>query len=366
MHSVSSRRFKLLCTCLVFLICQSELVAQRFVRSRPATRPAVRQSVQSDWPRQMFTEFEHDFGTVAKNEFAEKRFAIKNVFNEDIRIQQVKTSCACTDVSVTQKVLKKGETAELVAVFNTKNFVGQKQATVTVVFAPPYTGEVQLTVKGNIRGDVMFAPGNIDFGSVTQEAIANNTTAKRVQITKFNNSNWRIVDVKSTFPHVGVTLSQPTRMGNQVRYDMDVRVKDSAPAGFVQSRLIIVGEEFGRRSEIPINFSAKVASALQISPEILTISSSEKGEVIEKKVIIKADKPFKISDVKCVNNAFAVTADPDTSKKVHFVNVAYTVEDNPGRYEYDLEFITDLNSETSGTIKAVVEIGREDDADVDD
>lgn len=317
---------------------------------------ASAQQNRSDWPRQMFQEFEHDFGTVAKNEFAEHRFQIKNVFNEDIRIQQVKTSCACTDVSLTKNLLKKFETAELVAKFNTRNFVGQKQATLTVIFAPPFSGEVQLTVRGNIRSDVMFEPGNIDFGSLTQEALTAKTNVQRIQITKFNNSNWRIVDVKSTFPHVGVSLTNPVRVNNQVKYDMDVRIKPSAPAGFVQSELIIVANDFGRMTEIPIKFSAKVASTLQISPEVLTITSAEPGEVIKKKLIVKADKPFRINDVKCTNSSFSVVADPEKSKKIHFVNVSFSADQPPGRYEYDLEFVTDLNTETTGTVKAVVEI----------
>ena len=315
----------------------------------------AQQQLTGDGPRKMLTEFEHDFGTLAKNEFAEHRFEIKNVFNEDIRIQQVKTSCACTDVTLLKNYLKKGESTELVAVFNTQRFVGQKQATVTLILAPPYSGEVQLTVRGNIRSDVMFEPGSIDFGSVTQQSIANKT-ARRVSITKFNNPNWQIIDVKSTFSDVGVTLSKPVRFGNQVKYDMDIRIKESAPAGYVQGELIIVAQEFGRNSEIPIKFSAKVASALQISPDILTISTAESGAVIEKKVVIKADKPFKINDVKCINQSFSVEADPEKSRKVHFVNVSYSADQPPGRYEYDLEIITDLNSETTGSIKAVVEI----------
>ena len=308
------------------------------------------------WAKKMFKEFEHDFGTVAKNELAEHRFEITNIFNEDIKIERIKTSCTCTDISITKKVLKKNETSELVAVFNTRNFVGPKQATVTVTFAAPYSAEVLLTVRGNIRGDVMFEPGAIDFGSLNQESIVNKSSMQRIQITKFNNVNWQIVDVKSTFPHIGVSLSNPMRIGNQVKYDMDVRIKESAPAGFAQGELIIVANDFGRQTNIPVRFTAKVASALQISPEILTISATEQGETIKKKIIIKGSEPFMIKDVTCSNESFAVSADAEAKKKVHFVNVEYSVDQAPGRYEYDLEFVTDLNERTTAMMKAVVEI----------
>ena len=322
------------------------------VLSSFATSPLLAQ----DWARKMFSEFSHDFGTVAKNEVAEHRFKITNLYNEDIQIQSVRTSCACTDVSLTKNLLKSEESCELVAVFNTRNFVGPKQATVTVRFAAPYTGEVQLTVRGNIRGDVMLEPGMIDFGSMSTEVLTNKSATKRIQITKFNNSDWRIVDVKSTFQHIGVSLSNPVRYGNQIKYNMDVRVKDSAPAGFVAEELMIVAQERGQRMTIPIKFTGKVATALQISPEVLTFSAGTDGQTISKKVIVKGSKPFKINDVTCSNESFKVKADPTKSKKVHFVSISYSADQAPGKYEYDLEFVTDLNRGTNRSIKAVVQI----------
>ena len=308
------------------------------------------------WARQMFTKFQHDFGTVAKNEKAEYRFAMKNSFQEDIRIRGVTTSCACTDVSLTSKVIKSRGTEYLVATFNTRNFVGQKQATLTVHFDYPFPGEVQVTVRGFIRGDVKFDPGEIDFGSLTQQALKTRSAMRQIKITKYNNPGWRISDVKSTFPHVGVTLTNPSQIGSQVSYDMEVRIKETAPAGFAQGELLIVGDEFGRKTSIPIKFSAKVASALEISPAVLTISTAEQGGMISKKVIIKAAEPFRISDVTCSNDSFSVTADPEKNKKVHFVTVEYSVDQPPGSYEYDLEFVTDLNGKTTGKMKAVVEV----------
>ena len=315
-------------------------------------------AVGQEWARNMFSEFAHDFGTVSKNEVAEHRFQIKNIYKEDIRIQSIRTSCACTEISLTKDVLKSEETGELVAVFNTRNFVGPKQATITIKFGSPFNGEVQLTVRGNIRGDVMFEPGELNFGALSAATIAQSNATRQLQITKFNNPSWRIVDVKSTFPHIGVILSNPTRMENQIKYTMDVRIKESAPPGFVQSELILIAEEAGRRTSIPVKFSGKVSSALEISPEVLTFATNENGTKVSKKVIVKASKPFKINDVTCSNSAFTVSADPSKSKKVHFVNISYAADQPPGRYEYDLQFVTDLNKRTTRSIKAVVQVNQ--------
>ena len=328
--------------CLILAICTSIVSAQ-----------------DTDWAKKMFSALEHDFGTVAKNETAEHVFEIKNLYEEDIRIVGVTTSCRCTDLVLDKYVLKEGETANLTAKFNTRQFTGFKQATVTIRFAPPFSSEVQLTVKGSIRGDVLFEPSAVDFGTITSQSIKNPANVRQIKITKFNNPNWRIVDVKSKFPHLGVSLSPPVNYGNQVVYNMNVRIKDSAPPGFTQGDLIVVasdnGQVNGPRNDVPLKFSVKVAAALQISPEVLTINAAP-GKTVSTKMVVKAAKPFRISDVTCTNSSFSVAADPKKTSKVHFVNVSYSSDQPPGRYEYDLEFITDLNKRTTRVVKAVVEI----------
>ncbi len=309
-----------------------------------------------EWARKMFSELNHDFGTVAKNEKAEHVFEITNLYEEDMTIANVKSSCSCTDLELDNRVLKSKEVARLVAKFNTRSFVGLKQATVTVKFAPPFVGEVQLTVRGNIRNDVMFEPGEIDFGSITQDSLVSGTHSRQVQLTKFNNPTWRVVDVKSTFPHIGVSFDgEPVRFGNQVKYKMNVRLKESAPPGYVQGELIIVADDFGGITEIPIKFAAKVASALQISPEVITINTPS-SSTVKKNAVVKASTPFRIKSVTCPNASFAFKFDSNKSSKVHFVEVYYSADQPPGRYECDLDFVTDLNQETAGSIKAVVEI----------
>ena len=72
-------------------------------------------------------------------------------------------------------------------------------------------------------------------------------------------------------------------------------------------------------------------------------------------MFLTAEKPFKITDVRCHSEAFSVRADKE-AKKVHIVEVSYTGEDELGRHECELSFYTDLDKSASGKMKAVVEI----------
>jgi len=305
------------------------------------------------WERKMLTEFAHDFGEVNKGDMPEYRFEIKNIYQETINIAQVFSSCGCTQVSVSKRQLKTWETADVICRFNSKPFNGFKQATVTVRFGQPMVGEVQLTVKGTIVSAIRLNPESIDFGQVSR---GKNPVFQTTVIGPAN-SSFQIVDIKSTFPHVGVALKPPVRnASNQIQYTMQTRLKDSAPEGFSQGDLYIIVQDQSGRRQIPLRFSARMASAIKISPSVITLNNVEPGQRLVKKVVIRANEPFKITDVKCRTKAFRVSAKKAGLSKTHIVEVAYTGEEGKtGKHECDLTFYTTLGTEPAGKIKAIVE-----------
>ncbi len=306
-----------------------------------------------EWARKMFKEFQHDFGMVTKPSRPEHRFEIENIYEEDIRIRDIFSSCGCTSVSVTSRVLKTYEKAYVVCKFNSHIVDGPKQATVTVRFDAPFVGEVQLVIKGNaVRGSgVRLSTNQIDFGQVT-----NGQSSERViQVSRQGSPNFKIDNVLSTFPHIGVSLRENYRGRDVVAYDVVARLKDSVPKGYSQGELFIVVDDNGQMVKFPVKFTAQVVAPVQISPEILTLSPIKPGEVVTRKVIVKADTPFKITDVTSHCRAFRVRAD-STAKKVHFVDVIYTGEDDPGRYERVLTFQTSIGTGATTKMKAIVDI----------
>ncbi len=330
------------------------LIVSAFVDFAPA----------QEWARKMFKEYVHDFQKVPLGEIPEYRFEIENLYEEDIRIRSINSSCGCTVATATQKVLKTWDKAQIVCKFNTPAVgAGLKKATVTVRFEfgkSRNTGEVQLTVQGMIVTGLTFTPETIDFGQVT----ANKFPVKTVRITSSGNPYLRIVDVKSKYEHI--TVFAPKRVsatGNAVIYELATQLKPTAPKGYSQGELYVVVEENPRNrrnnrpvlKQIPVQFNAKVVSDLRVAPEILTLGSIKPGETKTQKVFLTADQPFKITDVKCQSSAYAVKADPQ-SKKVHIVEVSYTGIQEPGRHEEELSFYTDLDSKASGKMKAIADI----------
>lgn len=306
-----------------------------------------------EWARKMLSEFSHDFGEVQKGELPEYRFQIKNVYEETINIAQVFSSCGCTQVSVDKRQLKTWETAEIICRFNSKPFNGFKQATVTVRLGQPMVGEVQLTVKGTIVSAIRLNPESIDFGQVTRGKLP----VYQATLSGPPNTNFRVLDIKSTFPHIGVTLDRPIRTRtNQIQYTLKTRLKDSAPDGFSQGDLFIVVQDGAQQRQIPLKFSAKLGSNIKLSPSVLTMTNAVEGQKIKKKVIVRADEPFKITDVKCRTRAFRVSSRKTGLSKTHIVEVTYTPDAQQlDGHECELTFFTSLSDAPAGKVKVIID-----------
>ena len=313
------------------------------------------QSQVQEWARKMLTEYSHDFGEVNKGDMPEYRFKIKNIYKETLNIAQVFSSCGCTQVSMSKRQLKTWETAEVICRFNSKPFNGFKQATVTVRFGRPLPGEVQLTVKGTIVSAIRLFPESIDFGQVSR----GKNPVFQTTLTGPPNTNFRILDIKSTFQHVGVSLNQPMRTPtNQIQYVLKTRLKETAPDGYSQGDLFIVVQDGAGQRQIPLKFSAKIASPIQFSPSVITMNNIEPGKKVTKKIVIRAQEAFRVTDVKCKTKAFRVSARKTGMSKTHIVEVSYVGEENKtGTHECDLTFYTSLDKQPAGKIKAIVEFG---------
>lgn len=304
-----------------------------------------------EWAQKMFSVTSHNFGTVAKDSKAEFRFTFRNVYKEDLHVVGVRTSCGCTSPVVTKHDLKTHETGEIVATFNTKKFTGQRGATLTVTFDKPYHAEVQLRVAGNIRGDVAFEPSFVDFGNVDLGKGAERT----IRVIRSGGASWEIKDVRSANPNFEVQLSAPTRTGAQTLYDLVARLKDDAPAGYVNGQLILVTND-AVATQIPMDVEGRVVAAVTVSPQLLALGVVEPGASVTKNVVVRANRPFSVTGVVCPDGCLSCEpkAAPAT---VHILPVTFQAGPSAGKIERQLKITTDLgeNAVPPVTVQVIVE-----------
>lgn len=304
-----------------------------------------------EWAQKMFDHQEYDFGSVARGAEAQHRFPIKNLYKEDVHVSAVYSSCGCTSPRVTQDLIQSGETAYIVADFNTRSFTGPHTATVTVLFDGQFPAEVRLNVKGNIRKDVVFIPGKIDLGTIDVGA----PVERKVNVSYAGRSDWQIVDVRSANNHFEVELTPKDRSVGRVDYELLFRLKPTAPAGYLNDRLTIVTNDVANRL-IPLAVEGNLVAAMTVSPSSLQMGVVKADNRVTKQLIVKGKSDFHVLRVECDDPAFKCQVSPQ-AKKLHLIPVTFTASSTPGKVVAKLRVITDATgvSLPEVTAHAIVE-----------
>lgn len=308
------------------------------------------QAPAQQWARDLFKVHSHDFGTVARGSKTVYEFEMENIYEEDIHIASVRASCGCTIPSIKKDTLKTWEKGAIIAEFNTRAFLGQRSATVTVVIDKPFYAEVQLNVKGYIRSDVVFNPGTVNFGEVDSGSPAE----KRISLSYAGRDTWKILDVRSANPNLEVELYEKGRGGGRVNYDMLVRLKDGAPEGYLEDQLTLVTND-ARLKNISVAVEGRIAAPLSVSPGSLFLGVLEPGQKVTKQLVVKARQPFKVLAVKCEDNCFEFKTNTE-AKKVHLIPVTFTAGNTPGKLVQTIQIETDLPKSNLASLTATATI----------
>ena len=270
-----------------------------------------------EWARKMFKVHEHDFGTVARGSEQKYRFELTNLYKEDVVIESVRASCGCTIPSIEKQTLKSLESGAILATYNTKSFVGSRGATVTVTMSKPFFAEVQLQIDGFIRGDVVFVPGKIELGNVKHRA----TATQEVTVKYAGRSSWKITDVHCDKDYYEVEIIERSLVANQVHYRLLTRLKPEAPIGYIKDELVLITDD-ADKGKLKLTVTGNVTPPVTVSPASMVLGTVPPGTQVVKRMVVKADQPFKITGVTADQDGFSFEVSEEM-KKVHLVPMTF-------------------------------------------
>ncbi|MFP6691542.1 MAG: DUF1573 domain-containing protein [Pirellulales bacterium] len=313
----------------------------------------VTQADAAEWAEKMFNSLEYDFGVLARGAKAEHRFRIENRYEEEIRIESVRSSCGCSEPRLTSRTIESGKAIELVAEFNTIKFKGQHSATITVTFASPFGAEVRLKIQGFVRGDVVFEPGRIEFGSVETSA----GVEKIVRVSYAGRDDWKIVDVRSSNENFEVGLDEQQRTAGRVDYELRFRLKKGVKAGYINDRLTLVTNDPEHRL-IPLAVEGRVTDAVSVtvSPTVLRLGKLKPGQSVTKQLVVRGSSPFRITSVDCDDDECFKFVLGKTARTLHLIPVRFTAPDETGTIHREIQITAEGTSVRIPTITAQAEV----------
>ncbi len=300
---------------------------------------ACRPLFAQQWARDMFPVKAHNFGVVARGAKTQYEFEVRNLYAVDVHLAGVRTSCGCTSAALSKQTLKTYESAAVVATFNTGAFLGNRSATITVTIDEPQFAEVQLQVRGQIRGDVEVSPSALSFGAVDQGTSARQS----VLVRRFGRTSWNIVDTRSSSDFLDLQV-EPAGQG---AYRLTAVLKDNAPVGYFHRQIFLMTNDPGM-PHLPVQVEGQITAPVTVSPSNLFLGAVPPGQKVQRKLVIHAKKPFRILSIEPQDERFSFEW-KDTPRKLHLVPMTFSAGPNVAKVAETLTVMTDLADGASST-----------------
>lgn len=308
---------------------------------------------QRHWSQTLASANQHDFGAVAKASKQEHVFQFVNTLDTDLHLLNVRASCGCTIPTILTPVVKPGETAQLRAKFDTMKFDGARSATLSVSVRKdsPYTeySEIQFAVKGQIRRDVVLQPGAVDFSDV----LSGKDVQRTLQLKYAGDPNWMVREVKSSNPNVTVEIKETRRdqTARRVDYELVVKMSGEQTEGQFSDNLTIITND-RRNQMISVDVAGRIQSVIQTTDVQLGVLN--KNQSVEKSMIIRGVRPFRIEEIKVANPAIKIISH-EGEKTLHIVK--YVLDTSKAqKISEDLTIVTNdpLQSEAKLSFSAQI------------
>ncbi|MDR3234215.1 MAG: DUF1573 domain-containing protein [Planctomycetaceae bacterium] len=299
--------------------------------------------IDAGWSTALFPVKEHNFGSVAVGAKAVRRFEFTNPYKDDIQLISVSTSCGCTSAAFSTKTVKSGETAAVIATFNTSGqFRGERYAAVTVRLRREGYGTetVLLSVEGVIRSDIVLKPGSIEFGSVPQ----GKTAVRMLQLEYTGRrTGWALTDIGRSLPFIDAKAEEERRSLGSVVYRITATVQDDAPAGYVKDVLRFGTNEISTAT-VYVSVQGVVTAPVIVKPQSLLMNAAADEEYVAKNIVLRSEMPFLIKNVQTAGKELSFTFSRQESK-IQMITVMYQSGGGQCKY-YDVQLTRDSNQVT--------------------
>ncbi len=227
----------------------------------------------------------HEAGMVPQLTTVEHTFQIVNSFGSDLRIDDVRKSCTCTNVSILDDVVPPEGEAAVQVELATNNQYGTTGAIVwlDVTIGDGKKGEIALELSCDIHAPVEYYPAKIDFGQV-----ASGERPKRsLYIWDTNGEMFKVLNVEAESPFWTFRIDDTSPTSGNRRgmrgWDITIEFANDPPVGDLNDVLIVSTTSL-ERPTLRIPMSGRVVGPIYAQPA--SVFWPHRGQQEAKKVTV--------------------------------------------------------------------------------
>lgn len=290
----------------------------------------------ASWADAMFESLVKDFGSVPRGPTVTHYFRFTNNSGSPVHIASLRVSCGCVSAVALQSEVAPGQTGTIQANMDTNRFSGMKQVTVFVTFDRPSWEEVRLLVQANGRDDMAVSPQMFAFGSIKRGSEPTST----VTLSFYGGGAWQVQELERESNFILLEAKEVLRNQAQVSYHVTAKLRHDTPVGkwFTD---VWVKTNNPSMPKVRVPLTVEVESPLSVSPSTVELGKPKPGEEVERKVIVRGVKPFRIKEVQGIDDKLAVQETNTDPKPVHVLTVKLKAGEE-GDFTRKLKVLTDL------------------------
>lgn len=289
------------------------------------------------WADAMFDDFSRDFGSVPRGPILTHHFRLVNNTKTTVHIASVRASCGCVTATPLQTTLEAGQETAILIQMDTRRFTNSKHVTVYVQFDQPRFEEVRLWVQATSRDDLSILPDTLNFGRIKRGAAGQ----AAVTVTFLGSSTLKVLRMKSESNYVQPFLKEIRRDNAEVTYQLSAKMRNDAPVGRWFTDIWLTTDH-PTMTKVRIPVAVEIESALSLSPSALSLGQIKAGVEMDRKVILRGVKPFRITAITGTDGQLGIrNSHAEESKSVHVLTVTVRPT-QPGELNRIIQVQTDL------------------------
>ena len=285
----------------------------------------------------LFDSTSKDFGNVPYGSTTVHTFRVRNTTKSHLKISTLRSSCHCAIPSAMTFDCAPGQELAIKVEFHAQTFTGPKSMTIFVSFIEPHLETVELRVNGFSRQDITFSPGEIEFGALKK----GDQPTKSTTLDFTGSQDFKVTGVEKT-NFVDVKVDERSRSAGRVRYEVVATLRDRVPAGMLTETVRMKTND-PKTPTIQFQVTASIEAKLLAAPSFLDLGTLKVNEKIQKRVVLKADRPFSLVSWSGQTEGVDVQV-TQGSKTVHILNIEFSGT-KTGKIAQEIRFRTDLAGE---------------------
>jgi len=146
-------------------------------------------------------------------------------------------------------------------------------------------------------------------------------------------ANWKVQGVRSNSSHLTSEIREVSRYGQNVEYELLVKLKGTAPKGSLKEQLVLETDDSSNPT-IPVLVDANIEGDIRVIPEELKFGTVKTGTPKITQFVVQGTKPFRIEKVEFESDRdwFSVALTP-ADKTNHIVKITMNAPDQPGPFK---------------------------------